>query len=91
MVAIRTPSLEETYHNFTIFQIKDDLLNLFAEAAYGRGMNGGLWEGKRTLVLIHAFRQATIDECIRLEAKLRHECENRSSEEVARMRELINP
>ncbi|KAB7645651.1 polyprenyl synthetase family protein [Polymorphobacter fuscus] len=36
------------------FQIQDDLLNLVADAAYGKEANGDLFEGKRTLVLIHA-------------------------------------
>ena len=36
------------------FQIQDDLLNLVAEEkAYGKEIAGDLYEGKRTLVLIH--------------------------------------
>ncbi|VTU28710.1 Octaprenyl-diphosphate synthase [Variovorax sp. PBL-H6] len=41
------------------FQIQDDLLNLTAGPAYGKEINGDLREGKRTLMLIHAFRQAS--------------------------------
>lgn len=41
------------------FQIQDDLLNLCAaEERYGKEINGDLWEGKRTLVLLHALRNA---------------------------------
>lgn len=39
------------------FQITDDLLNLRAQPdAYGKEIGGDLWEGKRTLMLLHALR-----------------------------------
>jgi geranylgeranyl diphosphate synthase type II len=42
------------------FQIQDDILNLTGdEAAYGKEFAGDLWEGKRTLILLHALRSAT--------------------------------
>jgi geranylgeranyl diphosphate synthase type II len=42
------------------FQIQDDVLNLAAdESAYGKEASGDLWEGKRTLILLHALRSAT--------------------------------
>jgi geranylgeranyl diphosphate synthase type II len=42
------------------FQIQDDVLNLAAdESAYGKETFGDLWEGKRTLILLHALRSAT--------------------------------
>ena len=72
------------------FQIQDDLLNLVADAAYGKEINGDLWEGKRTLMLIHAFRQVTVDERVRLEAILKSERERRSCEDVVWMRRLID-
>jgi geranylgeranyl diphosphate synthase, type II len=41
------------------FQIQDDVLNLSAdEGRYGKEINGDLWEGKRTLILLHALRAA---------------------------------
>jgi len=41
------------------FQIQDDLLNLLAdEGLYGKEIGGDLWEGKRTLVLLHMMRTA---------------------------------
>jgi len=41
------------------FQIRDDVLNLTAdERAYGKEIGGDLWEGKHTLILLHALRQA---------------------------------
>jgi geranylgeranyl diphosphate synthase, type II len=42
------------------FQIQDDVLNLAARPEdYGKDLLGDLWEGKRTLVLLHALRMAT--------------------------------
>lgn len=42
------------------FQIQDDVLNLVGEAdTYGKEIGGDLWEGKHTLILIHALRHAT--------------------------------
>lgn len=42
------------------FQITDDLLNLRADPEeYGKEIGGDLWEGKRTLMLLHAVRNAT--------------------------------
>jgi geranylgeranyl diphosphate synthase type II len=41
------------------FQITDDLLNLEAdEAVYGKEQSGDLWEGKRTVMLLHFVRSA---------------------------------
>jgi geranylgeranyl diphosphate synthase, type II len=45
------------------FQIQDDVLNLVAdETRYGKEIDGDLWEGKHTLILIHAMRNATESE-----------------------------
>ena len=42
------------------FQITDDVLNLRARPeAYGKEIGGDLWEGKRTIMLIHAVRSAS--------------------------------
>ena len=41
------------------FQIQDDLLNLSGDVkAYGKEIGGDLWEGKRTLILLHMMRNA---------------------------------
>ncbi len=45
------------------FQIQDDLLNLIGDPArVGKDASGDLWEGKRTLMIIHAFRRATLEQ-----------------------------
>lgn len=44
------------------FQIKDDLLNLTSnESSYEKDWSGDLWEGKHTLILIHALRTTTAE------------------------------
>ena len=40
------------------FQIQDDVLNLVGTGEYGKESAGDLWEGKHTLILIHALRCA---------------------------------
>jgi geranylgeranyl diphosphate synthase, type II len=41
------------------FQIQDDLLNLVGDRhRYGKELGGDIWEGKRTLMLIHLLREA---------------------------------
>ena len=45
------------------FQIQDDILNVTAdEQRYGKEIDGDLWEGKHTLILLHALREATVAE-----------------------------
>lgn len=42
------------------FQIQDDVLNLIAdEQVYGKEIGGDLWEGKRTLLLLHMMRMVS--------------------------------
>ncbi len=49
------------------FQIQDDILNLVAdEAKYGKEIDGDIWEGKRTLMLIHLLNSAAPHERERL-------------------------
>lgn len=40
------------------FQIQDDVLNLLGEEIYGKEPLGDLLEGKRTVMMIHLFREA---------------------------------
>jgi geranylgeranyl diphosphate synthase, type II len=49
------------------FQIADDLLNLRDDAAgYGKEVLGDLWEGKRTLMLLHALHAERDPELVRM-------------------------
>jgi geranylgeranyl diphosphate synthase type II len=48
------------YHLGIAFQIQDDILNLKGEQAlYGKESGGDVWEGKRTVMLIHLLHQST--------------------------------
>ena len=38
------------------FQIRDDVLNFGAAGPYGKETYGDLWEGKRTLIVLHMVR-----------------------------------
>lgn len=50
-------------HLGAAFQITDDLLNLRADPQeYGKEIGGDLWEGKRTLMLLHTLRSAEPNE-----------------------------
>jgi geranylgeranyl diphosphate synthase type II len=45
------------------FQITDDLLNVRADPEeYGKEIGGDLWEGKRTLILLHAVRTSGVSD-----------------------------
>jgi geranylgeranyl diphosphate synthase type II len=69
------------------FQIQDDLLNLVGDPArYGKESNGDLWEGKRTLLLIHLLASADARERDRLAEILGRPRSDRSSDDVAWIR-----
>jgi len=72
------------------FQIQDDLLNLVADDRYGKERDGDLWEGKRTLMVIQALREATPDERERLYTVLSLSRTQRSLAQVEWMRSLID-
>ncbi|HSO50046.1 MAG TPA: polyprenyl synthetase family protein, partial [Acidimicrobiia bacterium] len=53
------PLTEFGFNAGIAFQIHDDLLNLEAdEVLYGKEISGDLWEGKRTIMLLHFLRTA---------------------------------
>ena len=83
------------------FQIQDDVLNLVGEEArYGKEIDGDLWEGKHTLMLVHALRNATASErerALAILAKPRPPADRpfdpqevKSAGEVRFLRELID-
>jgi geranylgeranyl diphosphate synthase type II len=71
------------------FQIQDDILNLEPDAAYGKEIDGDLYEGKRTLMLIDAMARGAPEEQQRLAAFLELPRAARSAEEVAWLRAVI--
>jgi geranylgeranyl diphosphate synthase, type II len=72
------------------FQIRDDLLNLEGDPArYGKELGGDLWEGKRTLMLVHLLRAATGPEELRLREFLAAPRAARRAADVAWVRERM--
>lgn len=79
------------------FQIQDDVLNLVGGQEYGKEAAGDLWEGKHTLMLIHAMRSASDSEradALRVLAKprpgtSRDSREPKAADDVAFLRALI--
>jgi geranylgeranyl diphosphate synthase type II len=74
----------------TAFQIQDDLLNLVADERYGKERDGDLWEGKRTLMLIHLLDACTADERARIEATLGQARADKDPAEVRWMRAAMD-
>ena len=72
------------------FQIQDDLLNLVGDEGYGKEVNGDIWEGKRTLMLIRAIRKSTTKERARLSDILCRPREGRTLSEVSWIRKLMD-
>lgn len=73
------------------FQLRDDVLNLTARGAgYGKEPNGDLWEGKRTLVLIHLLSAASAIEREQVARFLGKERPERTAVEVATVRQWMD-
>jgi geranylgeranyl diphosphate synthase type II len=73
------------------FQIQDDLLNLIGdEARYGKELNGDIWEGKRTLMLIHLLNAASAGERDRLARLLGRTRSERTFDDVGWVRERMD-
>jgi geranylgeranyl diphosphate synthase type II len=73
------------------FQIQDDVLNLTGdEARYGKERDGDIWEGKRTLMLIHLLRAASPHERARLAEFLTCARTARDPADVAWVRERMD-
>ncbi|HEY3621632.1 MAG TPA: polyprenyl synthetase family protein [Roseiarcus sp.] len=72
------------------FQITDDVLNLNGNVArYGKEINGDLWEGKRTLLLTHAFGQANSADQAWIRNFLARPRARRLPREVLRLHDII--
>ena len=65
------------------FQIQDDVLNLVGDdKSYGKEIGGDLWEGKRTLMLVHLLQHASHSEKERLECFLAQTRPQRGANDV---------
>lgn len=73
------------------FQIQDDLLNLVGdEASYGKERDGDIWEGKRTLMLIHLLNAMDSESRARLAQVLGRPRVERTREEVQWVRKQMD-
>jgi geranylgeranyl pyrophosphate synthase/uncharacterized protein with NAD-binding domain and iron-sulfur cluster len=72
------------------FQITDDVLNLNGDVArYGKEVDGDLWEGKRTLLLMHALGQANRADRAWISSFLARPRERRLPREVLRLHQIV--
>ena len=72
------------------FQIQDDLLNLYADNAYGKEINGDLWEGKRTLMLMHVWQRSDGAERKRITRIMSEERATRSEVDIHWLRRSMD-
>jgi geranylgeranyl diphosphate synthase type II len=73
------------------FQIQDDLLNLIGDhRRYGKELDGDIWEGKRTLMMIQLFQRAAAPELERLLVLLGRPRSERTGSEVQWIRERMD-
>lgn len=78
------------FHMGAAFQIQDDVLNLVGdEQLYGKESSGDLYEGKRTLVLIHLMEATRGRDRQQLERFLASSRDQRTAEDVAMIHRLI--
>jgi geranylgeranyl diphosphate synthase, type II len=85
------PMVRFGFHLGAAFQIQDDLLNLLGtEREYGKEIDGDLFEGKRTLPLIHLLRHARGADREVLDRYLGLERAQRTAAMVAEVRELLD-
>ncbi len=96
LIGTRAPLAHDDFLHFgffvgAAFQIQDDLLNLVGDAKrYGKELGGDIWEGKRTLMMIHALNQATTLERERLHGFLGQERQAKRSDDVRWVRSLMD-
>ncbi len=79
------------YYMGAAFQIQDDILNLVGKrATYGKEIGGDIWEGKRTLILIHLLNACGGDELERLRQFLAQPRADRTSRQVRAVYRLLD-
>jgi geranylgeranyl diphosphate synthase type II len=86
-----SPMVRFGFYLGAAFQIRDDLLNLVGdEIAYGKEIDGDLYEGKRTLVLIHLIHHTGGTDRREVERYLALERDERTPSVIARIRQLVD-
>jgi len=79
------------FHFGAAFQIRDDLLNLIGdEQSYGKEILGDLYEGKRTLTLMHLLSEAGGEDRALLSYYLRRSRADRTDDMVRTVRALMD-
>ena len=85
------PLVRFGFHFGAAFQIRDDLLNLIGdERTYGKEILGDLFEGKRTLTLVHLMATAQGEDRALISDYLRRSRAERSEEMVRTIRALMD-
>lgn len=85
------PLVRFGFHFGAAFQIRDDLLNLIGdEHTYGKEILGDLYEGKRTLTLVHLMATATGVDRDLVRDYLRRSRSERTPELIAKIRTLMD-
>jgi geranylgeranyl diphosphate synthase, type II len=73
------------------FQIQDDVLNLLGDPSrYGKELWGDLWEGKRTLMIVHLLKSTNEAERAKLCTFLGKRRERKAASEVSWVRRLMD-
>jgi geranylgeranyl diphosphate synthase type II len=85
------PMVRFGFHFGAAFQIRDDVLNLLGdEHSYGKEILGDLYEGKRTLPLVHLVGAVTGQDRVLVDDYLRRDREHRTAELVNTVRALMD-
>ena len=85
------PMVRFGFHFGAAFQIRDDLLNLVGdEREYGKEILGDIYEGKRTLPLVHLMHSAKGADIALVRDYLRRTREERPAELVRKIRSLMD-
>ena len=73
------------------FQIADDVLDMTAdEKLFGKKNFGDLYEGKVTLMILHAYKMATPDEKSKIEAIYRKKRSEKTGDDIMFLRNMIS-
>jgi geranylgeranyl diphosphate synthase type II len=78
------------YNAGIAFQITDDILDMVAdEKEFGKKNFGDIYEGKVTLIILHAYKNATKEEKAKIDAIYKKKRDDKTSDEINYIRSLI--